>query len=282
MMDDPDPLVYKEVSAKILRYGEEAMPFLEDELIKAREETSRSRLERLMQQIHLQQVSRALADWLHSSAQQDVLDAWIRVTRYRYPNLEEGLVLDTIETIRRDIWLEMNDNLTALERIKVFNHVFYDAHGFSGNMDDYHHPDNSYINKVLETRKGNPLSLSILYMVLAKEMNMPVVGVNLPEHFVLAYMGESVDPQTLQIEYDKPLFYLNAFSGGAVFSEMEINEFLRKLKFDPMPSFFQPCPHSQIILRMLNNLVLAYELRGDARRKEDMITLRDRFETLIR
>ncbi len=281
MMDDPDPVIYKEVSGKILHYGDDAVPFLEEELMKVKEQASRNRLEQMMKQIHLENISRGLTGWLAASPEEDLLDGWLRVTRYRYPNLDESVVRENIEMLRRDIWLEINDNLTALERIKVFNHVFYDTHGFSGNMDDYHNPDNSYVNRVLETRMGNPLSLGILYMLLAREMNMPVVGINLPEHFVLAYMGESLDPQSLQVQYDKPLFYINAFSGGAVFSEMEINEFLDKLKFEPIPSFFEPCPHKQILLRMLNNLVMAYDLQESPKRKQELENLRNRFEKLL-
>ncbi len=282
MVDDPDPDIYREVYDKIIQHGEDAVPFLEDELIRGAGEQSRDRLESLIRKIHAEKIFKGLEEWLTSTPRDDLMEAWLWVTRYRYPDLSEAAVREELESIRRDVWLEMNENLTALERIKVLNHVFYDIHGFGGNMDDYHNPDNSYLNRLLDTRKGNPLSLSIIYMSFAREMNMPVVGINLPEHFVLAYMGESVDPETLQVHYDKPLFYINAFSGGAVFSEMEINAFLQKLKFDPLPSFFEPCPYFQIILRMLNNLVMAYDLQGDARRKEELTALRERFETLIR
>lgn len=281
MVDDPDPDIYREVYDKIIQHGEDAVPFLEDELIRVAGEESRDRLEFLIRKIHLDKISRGLERWVTATPQDDLMEAWLWVTKYRYPDLSESALRSELESIKRDVWLEMNENLTALERIKVLNHVFYDIHGFGGNMDDYHNPDNSYLNRLFETRKGNPLSLSIIYMMLAREMHMPVVGINLPEHFVLAFMGESVDPESLQVKYDKPLFYINAFSGGAVFSEMEINAFLQKLKFDPLPSFFEPCPYSQIILRMLNNLVMAYELQGDDRRKEELAALRERFEKLL-
>ncbi len=282
MVDDPDPVIYREVYDKIVQHGEDAVPFLEDELIRVAGEESCHRLESLIRKIHTEKIYQGLDHWIITTPQDDLTEAWLWVTRYRYPDLSAAAVREELESIRRDVWLEMNENLTALERIKVLNHVFYDIHGFGGNMDDYHHPDNSYLNRVLDTRKGNPLSLSIIYMMLAREMNMPVVGINLPEHFVLAFMGESVDPESLQVKYDKPLFYINAFSGGAVFSEMEINAFLQKLKLDPLPAFFEPCPYPQIMLRMLNNLVMAYELQGDDRRKEELTALRERFETLIR
>ena len=78
-----------------------------------------------------------------------------------------------------------------MEKVRVLNHIIFDVHGFSGNTANFHAPQNSYINNVLESKKGNPLSLSVLYAVIAQRLDVNIYGVNLPEHFILAYVEDS-------------------------------------------------------------------------------------------
>ncbi len=281
MMDEPDPDIYRDIAGKIRHYGRDAIPFLEQQLGHMADENMRRRVELLVREIHHETLLHGLASYAESNEQDDLLNAWLLVTKYHYPDVQIENIIREMDSLRKDVWLEMNDNLTALEQVKVFNHVFYRVHGFKGNIEDYHHPDNSFVNRVLKTREGNPLSIGIIYMLVARRVNLPIMGVNLPEHFVLAYVGETIDTETLLMRDDKPLFYINAFSDGALFSGKEINEFLKKLGLDPMPAFFEPCSNKDIILRMLNNLMTAYEHKGELARKAEIETLRDSLEQMV-
>ncbi len=274
MVDEPDPAVFNEIADKIVGYGEAAFPLVDEAIHSIPGIDFRKRLEKISQQIRFNRLAAALKHWTDSE-EQDLLAAWLQVSRYFYPDINESDVHKGIDDIRKDIWLEMNENLTALEQIKVFNHVFYDLHRFSGNIEDYHNPDNSFVHKVLEKRSGNPLSIGIIYMLIAKSVDMPVAGINLPEHFVLAYMGDRLDADKMEMEKDNALFYINAFSRGAVFSTQEINEFLLKLGMEPLAAFFSPCTNRDIIIRMLNNLMIAYEQLGQKDRVRGFENLRD-------
>ncbi len=279
MIDEPDPEIFQEISEKILQCGDDAMPYLEDAWERFPEEDLRLRLEALKQQIRFDLLSEKIIAWAkHDSS--DLLKAWMDITFYFHPDMNKESVLNNITNIRKDIWLEMNENLTALEQVKVFNHIFYDIHNFKGNLDDYHSPDNSFIDRVLERRTGNPLSISIVYMLVAQSVDLPIMGINLPEHFVLAYMGERFDTEDMRIHFDQPLFYINAFSGGSVFSSKEVNDFLLKLGMEPMPEFFVPCSHQDIIIRMFNNLLLSCEKSGQLQQLALIKQLRDRLEQL--
>jgi regulator of sirC expression with transglutaminase-like and TPR domain len=122
---------------------------------------------------------------------------------------------------------------------------------------------------VLEAKKGNPLLLSILYSILAQGLNIPIFGVNLPEHFILAYrdeMAEMMEPG----EEEPILFYINPFSRGAVFSRREIDDFLKQLKLDPIRSFYETCSNVDIIRRQIRNLIIAYEKLGYPNKVEDL------------
>ncbi|UTW60881.1 transglutaminase family protein [bacterium SCSIO 12741] len=160
--------------------------------------------------------------------------------------------------LEKDIWIELHDGLTALEKLKVINHIIFDVYHFKGNVEKYHAADNSYINRVIETRTGNPISMAILYIIMAERLELPIHGVNLPRHFILAWADEM--SQMTNKDHNDPdiLFYINPFSGGAVFSRQDIQAFLTEIKLKPNPMFFQPCTNHDIMMRTLNNLANSY------------------------
>jgi regulator of sirC expression with transglutaminase-like and TPR domain len=159
----------------------------------------------------------------------------------------------------------------------VFNHIFFQVHGYRGNKRNYHAPQNSYINEVLEGKQGNPLSLAVIYQVLAEELDLPLRGVNLPNHFVLAWLDES-NASSSELGHKGILFYVNAFSQGDILGKNEIHEFLKKLNLPPQDSFFQPCSNIEIVRRQLNNLLNSYEKLNDPDRVEDMKRLMSALE----
>jgi regulator of sirC expression with transglutaminase-like and TPR domain len=181
----------------------------------------------------------------------------VLAAKYQYPELKLENVKQELNEIKNDIWLELNHNLTALEIVRVVNHIFFDIHGFNGNTTNFHAPQNSFINVVLESKKGNPLMLSIIYIYLSEQLHLPIYGVNLPEHFVLAYTNS--DSKNTDNKHKEVLFYINPFSKGSVFNKKEIEQFLKQLKLEPKPSYFEPCDNIQMVLRLLRNISNSYE-----------------------
>lgn len=276
LIDDPDEGIYLEVRNRIVSLGDPVVPELErawesDDL----GDLFRNRIEDILHTIHLEGVSDRLKAWRDAGAD-DLLEGALIISRYRYPELDEQKVKARLASIRQDIWLELNDHLTAFEKVRVFNHIFFQVHGFRGNKRNYHAPQNSYINEVLDSRKGNPLSLAIIYQVLAEDLGLPLRGVNLPNHFVLAYLDEESlgGSDVAQQEEENVLFYVNAFSGGDILGRNEITEFLQKLNIEPRPAFYTPCSNLDIVRRQLNNLANSYAKLGDSERAEDLERLR--------
>lgn len=278
LIDEPDSAMFLEISRKIHSYGLSMIPLLESEWERTPDPFVQSRIESLIQQIQFDSVRQDLEIWI-SQGGHDLLQACMIMARYQYPQLNEADIEAGISRIRKDVWIELNENLTALEQIKVFNHVFYDIHGFTGNTKNYHAPANSFLNMVLETRKGNPLSIGIIYMIVAQSLDLPVYGVNLPEHFVLAYMADDLDLKVLPDSSSRVLFYINAFSRGTVFSQQEIDNFLIHLGHEPAPKFFEPSRNEDIILRMLNNLINTYTRDGQEQKLADIEILRGLFSS---
>jgi regulator of sirC expression with transglutaminase-like and TPR domain len=189
--------------------------------------------------------------------------------------LDEQEIVIRIEQLKIDIWIELHENLTALENVKVLNHILFDIHHFEGNHSAVTSPQNSYINSLLDHKKGSPLSLGMLFIILAQKLGLPIYGVNLPQHFILAYLA--ADGIENPVEEDV-LFYINPFNNGAVFTRREIDLFIGQMKIKPEKSFFEPCSNPVIIRRLINNLIISYRQQDDPDKMEDLETLLTAFE----
>jgi len=262
LLDDPDEEIYNHIRERLLSLGHEVIPALESAWEESFDTLIQNRIENIIQKIQFSKVAGSLREWsLHRS--NDLLAGALLVARYQYPDLDEAKIRKHIEQIKQDVWLELNNNLTALEKVKVINHIMFDVHNFSGNTTNYHAPQNSYINNVLESKKGNPLSLSILYSIIAQDLDIPIYGVNLPEHFVLAYRDDDNIMSSITNEpTNNVLFYINPFSKGSVFNRKEIDAFLKQLKVTPQDYFYEPCSNIDMIKRLLRNLINSYEKLG--------------------
>src|ERR1035437_5659685 len=271
LLDDPDELVFKQVSMKFLSFGQEIIPVLEDAWEHSFDTLIQNRIENIIHQIQFDLIKDALKLWAHPE-KQNLLDGALLIARYQYPDIDFLKIKKQIDLIKHDIWLELNENLTALEKVKIINHILFDVHNFSGNTTNYHAPQNSYINNVLESKKGNPLLLSIIYTIVAQSLDIPIYGVNLPEHFILCYVDleHTGLPAKAGNDDNNVLFYINPFSKGTIFGQKEIDAFLKQLKLEQIPSFYEPCSNLEIIKRLLRNLISSYEKLGYPDKSEEL------------
>lgn len=266
LLDDPDINIYRDIENRILSFGITAREYLKEASLEAANQTRRLRLEKLISLLNFEFIKNELKSWKNSK-EKDLLTGMNLIAEYQYPDLNTNEIRHKIEAIRKDAWLELNNNLTALEQVKILNHVFFDIHGFKANKQDFYAPENSYINDLLLFKKGNPISLSALYSIIAQSLDIPIYGVNLPEHFILAYVDSPVYDLA---ETDDILFYINVFNNGVVFTKNEINQFLRKVKLTPENSYFLPCSNNVILQRMLNNLIFSYSKTNKHQKVKDL------------
>ena len=259
LLDDSDKEVYSHIEEKLISLGREVIPFLEDAWSHAFDAVLQQRIEAIVHRIQFENLLEDLKLWMHTN-DDNLFDGALIVARYQYPDMDPSRILEQLQQIKKEIWLELNDNLTALEIINIINHVLFTNHNFSGNTANYHAPQNSFINIVLESKKGNPLTLGIVYLTIAQMLGLPIYGINLPEHFVLAYCGND---EHFQLDKKNVLCYINPFSKGSVFGKSDIDVFVNRLKLTPQDSHFYPCSNRDIILRMVRNLSHSYQKLGD-------------------
>lgn len=269
LLDDPDEEVYQHVQERLLTYGNEVITYLESAWEQTLDTLLQERIENIVHTIQFNTVKQDLNLWYQSGAF-DLLQGALIINRYQYPDLDEQAIINQIEEIKREIWLGMQYEMSSIEKIKLINHIFYNQYGFSGNTKNHHDPQNSYLNQVLESRKGNQISLAIIYATLAQKLDIPVYGVNLPQHFILGYIDESSNEKEYGV-----LFYINAFNKGAIFGKHDVDQFLRQLNLEPQPGFYAPCSNTEIVRRVIRNLISAYENLGASEKVEELRMLQD-------
>lgn len=268
LLDEPDDKIFLQVRNKISTYGPEAISSLEMAWDNSSDPLTQNRIENIIHEIQLNNLIFELNKWRHYHFN-DLLKGFILVAKYQYPDLNEKSITDKIGQIIQDVWLELNNNLTPLEKIKVLNHIIFNVHEFAANKANLYTPQNSYINNIFETKKANPISLSIIYMVVAQSLRIPVYGINLPQNFILAYTDQMIVENT-KILRNNILFYINAFNKGAVFTKREVELFVKQLNLKDDDSYFLPCTNIDIIRRVFNNLIFTYENLGMSDKSDEI------------
>lgn len=262
LLDDPDPEIYDTVKSNLMDFGIDVIPELEKVWEEVINKTVHKRLEDIIHEIQFNNIKNLLELWVQSDSN-DLLKGAFLIAKYQFPDIEFKEIEKEIEKIKNDAWLELRPNLTALEKIKILNHIIFDIHKYSGNISNYYSPRNSYINQVLELKKGNPILLSIVYASIANRMNIPVYGVNLPRNFILAYVDELASIKSFEDDLNESvLFYINPFNKGNVFGRKEIDFFIKQQKLETKKSYYLPCSNIEVIQRVVINLLFSYDKIG--------------------
>jgi regulator of sirC expression with transglutaminase-like and TPR domain len=258
LLDDEDTQIVSHIEEKILSLGTSIIPYLEQEWETNFNPQVQRRIEDLIHTLQYELLKERILNW-YKSDDQDLLTGMWLVATYQYPDLELIKLKQDLEQIYYETWLEFKPDLYPFDEIKVINSVLFNKLKFGANTKNFHSPGNSMINVVLESRKGNPITLCVIYMLVAQKLKLPVFGVNLPNLFVLTYKDER-----------QPAFYINAFNRGLIFSKQDIENYISELHLAPQDSFFEPCASLEIIRRVFRNLIMSFDKMGEHAKAEEV------------
>jgi regulator of sirC expression with transglutaminase-like and TPR domain len=227
------------------------IPFLEKKWENSFNPEIQKEIEDLVHDLQYSQLKERLIDWKLSPEQDLLTGLWI-INTYQYPDLEFDKLNADMHQIYFEVWTAFKNDLLPYEQVRIINGVLFNTLRFSANTKNFHSPGNSMLSNVLDTKKGNPISLCAIYMLVAQKLGLPIYGVNLPNLFVLTYKSADAN------------FYINAFNKGLIFSKKDIINYLEHLKIEPIDVFFEPCSNKDIIVRTLRNLIVAFEKLGES------------------
>ena len=258
LLDDEDTQIVSHVEEKIRSLGTSIIPFLEVEWETNFNPQVQRRIEELIHTLQYELLKERITEW-YESPDQDLLTGMWLVSTYQYPDLELLKLKQELEQIYYETWLEFKPDLYPFDQVKVVNSVLFNKLKFGANTKNFHSPGNSLINIVLESRKGNPITLCVIYLLVAQKLKLPVSGVNLPNLFVLTYKDER-----------HAQFYINAFNKGLIFSRQDIENYINELHLTPQASFFEPCSSLEIIRRVFRNLIMSFDKMGEHAKAEEV------------
>ncbi len=255
LLDDSDPRNLDLVSRRILSIGEPILPYL-DELLRETSTEVAARAEGLARRVRFKNLK---ADFARLAAAPDPdleAGAWL-VCRFGYSTFSPGPYVQWLDRVADKIREDSYPTPDAL--FQKINWLLFHHMGFAGNREDYYNPDNSYLHRVIETRRGIPLSLSVLYLLIAKRVGLSVFGAGLPGHFMLGLRGAF------------GLRLLDVFGGGRLLDVGEAQRLLLRNGYELKPQHLEPATSREMLLRMLRNLISIHQKTGD-QDTEDMLS----------
>ena len=249
LIDDPDEEVFDAVSRKIVDYGKPIIPNLEHLWETTPEEPVQERIELLIHRLHFRDLNEDFRQW-NISGHHDLMIGAMLISKFQYPDLITSPVMQEIEKIRRNIWLELNNYLTPLEQINIVTSILYSYYGLKGNETNYKEPNEFLLHKTLEAKRGNQISNGILYLMLCELLDIPVRAINIPKQFIIAYFKPGYSDEYLPNHLHKIEFFIDPTS-GQVFTQQDVESYFKRISVPPVGSYFKPQKNKQVIRQLL-------------------------------
>ena len=275
LLDEPDSGVFGKVRDQIYSYGTQAVPMLESAWESTFDVFLQKRIEDIIHNIQTDQLYIDLTNWAHLG-NQNLLDGYIHFTRSQFQNLNEVAIREQILDIRRDIWLELNENLTSLEKVKVLNHIIFEVHNFRLSPPNRAEIRYLLLNNLLDTCVGYSISIGILYTLIAQSLDLPVAGILLPgERYIMAWLDSAKE---IDGHPPRAIFYINPENNGSVFTRNEITALLKHIKHPIHSDLYSPFSNQSIIDKMFELLAFLHRNVGNPERIDEINHLRSALE----
>lgn len=257
LIDDPDQFVYETVSERLLSFGRPIIPELEQLWENSEDLQAQERIESLIHRLHYRDLYTEFSNWAQNS--KDLTQGALLVSKYNYPDLEITPILQQIEKIRRNVWLELNSFLTPMEQVNVINSIIFNYYKHAGAELDYENPDLFLLHKTLESKKGNAISNGILYLILCQKLDIPVYALNIPLQFIMGYSDEEGEGlRSRGHGSEKIKFYIDGLS-GQMYSQRDMENYFKRMNVPPVNAYFKPMNNKDIIKFLLTEYQKCFE-----------------------
>jgi regulator of sirC expression with transglutaminase-like and TPR domain len=271
LIDDPDEEVFGAVSEKIIDYGKNVIPSLEHLWETTPDHAIQERIERIIHRLHYNDLTEDFRQW-NLSGHHDLMLGALLCSKFQFPDLSTTPVLQEIEKIRRNIWLELNNYLTPLEQINIVTSILYSYYGLKGGETNYQEPNEFLLHKVLEAKRGNQISNGILYLVLAELLDIPVKAVNIPKQFVIAYMKPGYSDENLKNPQEKIEFFIDPAS-GQVFTHKDVESYFKRISVPPTATYFKPQSNKMVVRQLLEECSKCFHSEKDLNKQKELLDL---------
>ena len=259
LLDDEDDSIYSVAKQQLLSAGESALPVLEDYL-QIEDTLIQRRIREVYEAISLSTFKEQLRLFCQKNKNDlDLEEGSFLIAKHAYPNVDMRIYFDLLNFFASEFQSRLDPSDAPGEiAIKIGNYFSIEK-GFSGSEADYYNTDNHYINKVIETKKGVPIVLSVIYMLVLRKLNLRVQGIGMPGHFIVRY------------DFAESSLFADPFHGGKIISLDDCKKSLIKLGYSFKEEYLEPVTNRQILERMLRNLILVFEKQNQPERMQSML-----------
>ena len=260
LMDDPDPFVQQSVESRLQELGEKAVPLLDEYRSEINGEDAKNRVNDVIHKLTFDNLESDFIDLLEngSKTRKTLETAIFTLARFGNPTLRISEYQKKLDHFAQMIEPQIKYKLDEKRKMKRMLQFIFEDLNFRGDPNNYHAPKNCFLNQVVDRRKGLPISLSLIVMFIARRLEMPFFGINMPIHFMLNYVG------------DKEELLIDPYDNGAIVTYDQCYFFLKKNNIDPRPEHFQIATNLDVVLRCIRNLIHSYERQEQLERVEDL------------
>lgn len=266
LLDDEDENIYGNIKERFLSHGSPSSEFLksysgsENILIK-------KRASEIISIINFEETELKFKKLINQDKSDILEEAVFLIATLGYPGIIIKDYISELDSMAYEIDILLRESAKSgkpntLDTLNIINEYLFFKKRFKGNEDNYYDPDNSYMNKVMDKKTGIPVSLSVLYMLISRRLNLPVYGLSLPGHFILKYSDENEE------------FFIDPFNKGIIISTKEAQKFIKNIgmtdeEFKEIP-YLKNSTDREIILRVLRNLSEIYKKEGELLKPEQI------------
>jgi regulator of sirC expression with transglutaminase-like and TPR domain len=246
LLGDDDPSIYQTVREKIVSFGEDAGEWLRPYRL-SNDPVLRRRAREIVQHFDRQEADTwFLAFCLKHGEEFDLEEGVWLLALTQYPEINVGAYRALLDHFAAEIRERIDFSETNKEILTTINNYVFDELGFSGDQESYYDPQNSYLNRVVDRRRGNPINLSLLYLLLARRLELPVAGIGLPGHFICRHQSTSEE------------IYIDPFHHGKFLTKADCIQYLVSGSHGLQDEFLAPVSTRRVLMRICSNLHQIY------------------------
>jgi regulator of sirC expression with transglutaminase-like and TPR domain len=270
LLDDPDPGVHGAAKKRLFELGERAVPLLDEQKSTASNENERTLINDIIRHITYSHVREDFVDILDGGIQnpKQLERAVLILSRFENPTLRikdyERKLDHFAETVADEIRFQPNEN----KQMHLLLNTVFGKFGFTGSTRDYYHPKNAYLERVIDRRRGLPISLGLIIIFLARRLDLPFYAVNIPIHLLLKFKGK------------KEEILIDPFDHGKTVTYSQCYYFLKQNGIEPRAGYFDEMGEAAILARLMRNLIRSYRRRELEQKANDLHELLQTLEMI--
>lgn len=269
LFKDPDDKIFKLIEPQILENGSELFNDLKNEFDISDNFLVKKRLLSLIDSIYYSLEPEEAFRNIPSNefGEIDLEEATLMLSVFGYPEMKKDIYKKKLDEMSFNIKQKLKKVSESSEVINIINDYLFNEEGFRGNREDYFNPDNSYLNTIIDKRRGIPISLSAIYLFITRRLGLPFFGVSMPGHFIVKYKDEERE------------VYIDPFHKGKILTKQDCITFLVFSGYGFNEKYLEVSTNKEIILRMIRNLLLIYQEKGDNKRHSKLKDILSIIET---